>query len=245
MNTKSTSLPEPKSIELSNGGRAILLPNLDLGIYTHGNPKGIFLEADDFQAIVRESSGGVKRDPLQFPELPEDESWHNPDNITPHDVEVDKGWRLLLKSEAQDRQQFHSDNAPDAGKFHGWLRGSEKWSTGLNGLCLGITYRTRAPLPTPKAKEEPKPFQELKAVYEQGRDQQVGKAAVASFLRKCRVIVLSDPIFEWEPFGKVAPIIVLTFGKKEGHGEINPDGEYESYLDGKTFKVQNIISITP
>lgn len=73
-----------------------------------------------------------------------------------------------------------------------------------------------------------------------------GKRHTAAFLRNCRVIVMQDPLFEYSPFqNDVIPEIVLHFGKKEGHGEINPDMEYESYLDGKTFKLRNIVNICP
>ncbi len=231
------TLPEPKSIELSDGGRAILLPNLDLGIYTKGNPKGIFLEAEDFQAIIRGISVDIVGEavkPLQFPELPENEEWNNPDNLTPE--QFGEGYRPLLKSEVV---AFNLQRSREINVFSVWEGG--KWKDGkYMGTLTDRAYRTSDPLPTPKAKEEG--FKKGDMAF---HNNLVGKAAVASFLRKCRVIVLANPMDEPDPFGTPGSLVVLNFGRKEGFGEINPDGDFESYLDGKTFKVRNIISITP
>jgi len=156
----------------------------------------------------------------------------------PKSIELSrKGWAVLLPNGDFSLHQC-GEGMYVYGKFGG------EWA----GCRLGVTYRIKcseAPLPTPKAKEEPLRDGSVQQAMQDHHNDLVGRRHTAAFLRSCRHIVLQDPMQEWEPFGKEIPLIGLTYGKLAGHGEINPDGEYESYLDGKTFKVKNIVSITP
>lgn len=67
--------------------------------------------------------------------------FHNPDNLTPEQVEVEKGWRLITKKELGSRQIN--------GCVAAWLPSLRIWSpkADYNGDTEHITYRTRLPLP--------------------------------------------------------------------------------------------------
>jgi len=226
----------PKEVVLSKMGGACLHPDGRLYIEQFNGSLSICLSSEDFQEIIKLS----KEESLQFPELPEGESWHNPDNLTPEQVEVDKGWRLLTKSERK-RRALSSEEIYDCS---GWGDASKSWGNEhLFGASPHITYRTKTP---PKGLSSSDKAQEPEINAERSHSiDLIGRRHTAEFLRKCRVIVLENPMDEPDPFGTPGKLIVLNFGKKEGWGEINPDMEFESYLDGKTFKVRNIVSITP
>jgi len=84
-----------------------------------------------------------------FGKPPEGWEWHNPQNLTPEQVEVDKGWRLMLVGEA----------VPDGYEFINFSK--TLWSEGEDwfGKKAGVgdpgnfwvknTYRTKAPLLAP------------------------------------------------------------------------------------------------
>lgn len=67
-------------------------------------------------------------------------SWHNPDRLTPAQVDPKgEGWRLLLKEEIIDRKITN--------EIHKWRGGSEGWNVGWEGSMAHATYRTKWPLP--------------------------------------------------------------------------------------------------
>jgi len=69
----------------------------------------------------------------KFPEPPEGEEWHNPDKLTPEQVGVDDGWRLLLVSElAKDRDAVIGD-----------MLLSKGWDKGCYGNNANATYRVK------------------------------------------------------------------------------------------------------
>lgn len=77
--------------------------------------------------------------PLTFGDPPKGRTWHNPENLTPEQVEVDKGYRLFLTGEevASDCQLLcHGEWMASSGSKPYW------------------TYRTRSPLPDPKPDKE-------------------------------------------------------------------------------------------
>jgi len=88
--------------------------------------------------------------PLEFPEPPVGEQWHNPAGVTAEQVEIDKGYRLLTKSENLSAREDRFQLRPE-GDREAWIKGSGIWDGHKNcGDAGGITYRTRLPLPTPK-----------------------------------------------------------------------------------------------
>jgi len=91
--------------------------------------------------------------PLEFGDPPAGWTWHNPGNLTPEQVEVDKRWRLCLVGET----------IPEDYEYYREI--SETWHPGCNphrsaGVgtesCPWVrnTYRTKAPLPAAKTPEE-------------------------------------------------------------------------------------------
>jgi len=83
--------------------------------------------------------------PLEFHAPPEGEKWHNPDNLTADEVEVDKGYRLLLESEvAENGNSRHCNWLIEM--FH---YGEDPWQSGCYGDCRNGSYRTKNPLPKP------------------------------------------------------------------------------------------------
>jgi hypothetical protein len=87
----------------------------------------------------------------KFPELPEGEEWHNPDNFSPAKVETQDGWRLITKSEWNRNVKY-----PEVRKdYEMWGNIRSKWLTGgYLGFDDDSTYRTKEPLPTPQPAEE-------------------------------------------------------------------------------------------
>lgn len=85
--------------------------------------------------------------PQEFPTPPEGEEWHNPDKLTPGQIGVKDGWRLLLESEiGLPHNHLKNEGKYLDGKCLGWEAG--EWSGMLNsGLSSSYTYRTREPLP--------------------------------------------------------------------------------------------------
>ena len=75
----------------------------------------------------------IKQTPI--PDPPEGEEWQNPDNLTAEQIEIDDGWRLLLKSEV------HEDKRKSVGQI--WTAGKSWHSYGC-GACKTVTYRTKA-----------------------------------------------------------------------------------------------------
>lgn len=74
--------------------------------------------------------------PANLPDPPDGMKWHNPRNLDARQVEVDKGYRLLLVDE----------RIPDDAEFFGIPDGWNK-SSCCGGLACGDTYRTKKPLP--------------------------------------------------------------------------------------------------
>lgn len=75
--------------------------------------------------------------PLAFPAPPEGRSWHNPENLTPEQVGVADGWRLVL-----------SDEPTTFPHQHGYPCWVDSTMCSCCFIGLGLTYRTREPLPT-------------------------------------------------------------------------------------------------
>jgi len=85
--------------------------------------------------------------PLRLPDPPEGEEWHNPANLTPDQIEVEKGYRLLLKSEIGGKPT----SQPLEGKCDAFLYG-KYWEDENEGYDEVLTYRTKVPLPVKKIK---------------------------------------------------------------------------------------------
>jgi len=85
----------------------------------------------------------IRVKPLKFSKPPEGEEWHNPANLTADQIEVDKGYRLLLKSEIGNKEINHP-------LFRKCETFRSSWWKGSWGGCDGATYRTKVPLPTKK-----------------------------------------------------------------------------------------------
>ena len=85
--------------------------------------------------------------PMTFGDPPQGYTWHNPKNLTPEQVEVDKGWRLFMKGEAR------SDGYEDY-IVGDWTAGDREMIQSGQPLSQIVTYRTKAPLPAPKPTPE-------------------------------------------------------------------------------------------
>jgi len=108
--------------------------------------------AADWVSITHDTR--IAKPVLTFGKPPEGREWHNPEKLTPEQVEVDKGWRLMLVGEA----------VPDGYEFINFSK--TRWSEGDDwfGKKAGVgdpsnfwvknTYRTKAPLPAPIAPSE-------------------------------------------------------------------------------------------
>lgn len=70
--------------------------------------------------------------------FPKGYDWHNPDNLTPEQVGVSDGWRLLLKSEID-------PNRPLTEEIECYRFGD--WDKTWGGNQSELTYRTKWPLP--------------------------------------------------------------------------------------------------
>lgn len=81
----------------------------------------------------------------EFPPAPEGHAYHNPENLTPEQVGVSEGWRLLL----EDEQAVEGDevNLP-----LGW---EPTLNYGGHTKSASLTYRTKRPLPTTPPKLMP------------------------------------------------------------------------------------------
>ena len=95
-------------------------------------------------------------EPLAFPDPPHGWEWHNPEKLTPGQVGILDGWRLYLIGEkpSVDCEQ-HDDPS--------WLA----WGSGTAAFdeSYVCTYRTKAPLPTPKPTPEEIALQEFEMVF--------------------------------------------------------------------------------
>jgi len=122
--------------------KAIIEDNMDLEIYDKNSCVHFLRDFTTFWAIEEP----------KFPELPEGEEWHNPNNFSPAKVETQDGWRLITKSEwNRNRKQpvvFRDD-------YEMWSSVRDKWTNGTyTGSSSYVTYRTKEPLPTPQPAEE-------------------------------------------------------------------------------------------
>jgi hypothetical protein len=88
----------------------------------------------------------VPIEPKEFPAPPEGKAWHNPEKLTPEQVGVSEGWRLLLKNELVEIGDMHSM------KNGTWSHSGNHRSSDARGKTAScLTYRTKRPLPaTPK-----------------------------------------------------------------------------------------------
>lgn len=80
----------------------------------------------------------IKSHPL-FGNPPEGYTWHNPDDLTPDQVETGDGWRLCLKD---NYQRWEKGTRPKNTEI--WING---WVYGVAVFGGGHTYRTKEPLP--------------------------------------------------------------------------------------------------
>jgi hypothetical protein len=91
-----------------------------------------------------------------FPKPPEGQEWHNPDKLTPAQVELNKGYRLLLKSEINAREQRDWCDR--------WT--PSVWYNGYSGNLQTRTYRTKEPLPGTKTVPEEAKLDEDEFTFE-------------------------------------------------------------------------------
>lgn len=75
----------------------------------------------------------------KFPNPPEGEEWHNPENLTPEQVGISKRYRLALKSGI-----FVGNKR---GGFDVWTIAKD-WAGGISPNISVFTYRTKCPLPS-------------------------------------------------------------------------------------------------
>lgn len=102
----------------------------------------IFPQKGELVGVASTEDDEIK--PLEFPAPPSGEEWHNPDGLTPEQVEISYEWRLLLSSEIQPTptHKYGCDCEIWQGR---WVGETSNW--GASRVC---TYRTRRPLPPPK-----------------------------------------------------------------------------------------------
>ncbi len=79
--------------------------------------------------------------PTGFPVLLDGHQWHNPEQFTPKQVEIENGWRLLVEGERADNQGTEFAISPKEADM-GWTEGGR-----IVELRKHWTYRTREPLP--------------------------------------------------------------------------------------------------
>lgn len=92
--------------------------------------------------------------PSEFPAPPKECQWHNPHNLTPEQVEVEDGWRLLLRSEID----YSASGKNDCQKWHDTRREWMEDMRGNHGRFSTDTYRTNRLLPEPKKLPEKQPY---------------------------------------------------------------------------------------
>lgn len=73
-------------------------------------------------------------------------NWYNPECYDEEQLECDDGWRCLTEEEAQSGQRRPDDLEYFDDDDDQWTEASQAGTT--EELC-DITYRTRAPLPSP------------------------------------------------------------------------------------------------
>lgn len=79
---------------------------------------------------------------LQFPAPPKGKQWHNPENYSPEQIEIDKGWRLTLVGEEKGRDwEIETDSSGNTEESCDWQLSD------YNAFDKNWTYRTKAPLP--------------------------------------------------------------------------------------------------
>lgn len=93
------------------------------------------------RVAVLEGMPSIEKDPWRLYPPPQGEEWHNPDKLTPEQVGVKEGWRLLTVSEVESNDQTLKEHVFLWSSLHSVWRSQAKG----NELCF--TYRTRAPLP--------------------------------------------------------------------------------------------------
>jgi hypothetical protein len=75
-----------------------------------------------------------------FPEPPAGEEWHNPDELSPEQVGVNDGWRLLLESETQEDERVDYIEL--------WSPEHRHFTSGKYYPTDSQTFRTKRPLPS-------------------------------------------------------------------------------------------------
>ena len=93
-------------------------------------------DVEDLMAYIR-SGDDIQIKHVPFPDAPEGEQWHNFHDLTSHEVGIDNGWRLLLKSEIVDLR-------PSRPCFM-WVANLKGWNRmACCGSCEDETYRVKA-----------------------------------------------------------------------------------------------------
>ncbi len=98
-------------------------------------------------------------EPLAFPDPPHGYAFHNPENLTPEQVGISSGWRLMVEGELRaDGTQWWNDH-----EFE-FVPGA-KHRLG-DSMGMNTTYRTKAPLPAPKPTPEEIERQEIGIAFD-------------------------------------------------------------------------------
>ena len=84
---------------------------------------------------------------LDFGNPPAGQEWHNPAGLTPEQVDIKHGWRLLLKSEIA---ELGGDFRREADCWVLGTQGKFYWKSGNIGMQASKSYRTRQSLPKGK-----------------------------------------------------------------------------------------------
>jgi hypothetical protein len=116
------------------------------GSWLNADYSQITLQLSPPDSPCRTIQKSVRIKPMEFPQPPEGEEWHNPEGFDTTKVEVDKGYRLLLKSEIGEKTESH----PLRCKCDTFNRVYKTWLDGHWGKCSQRTYRTKVPLPAKK-----------------------------------------------------------------------------------------------
>ena len=154
------------------------LPELAAGktLMNCGLVKGskICVKIIDVKMLIRylEDGLGIEIQQTPIPDPPDGEEWQNPDSLTAEQIEIDDGWRLLLKSEI--------DINNSEWVCYSWMQG--QWWSGrpVAAVCVMTTNRVWA-------KQYPvgslKPLTEAEALKQKRDD-------IASYFIKHRFHVL-------------------------------------------------------